>query len=75
MAKLTDKQEADLFYRVFSTEDGQKALQILNEKYIYSNSVPPKAVNIEFNAGIVEGERGLMKWILSKMAQSQNSND
>lgn len=63
---------AKLVYRVFSSDDGQKLLQYLNTEFVYNSKINPKTVNIEFNSGFNEGQREVIKWINTQMANSQN---
>lgn len=75
MKQLSNNDIAKLVHRVFSTEDGQKLLTLINTKFLYEPEPNPNAVNVGFEAGLVSGNREVIKWINTQMANSQNLTD
>ena len=61
-----------MFKRCFSTEDGEKVLQHLSQRFIYGNDVPLLSVNIDYTAAYKNGEAGLVKYIIHLLAERRD---
>lgn len=59
------------YARLFSTEEGKKVIEDLNNRFIYGNDIPLDAQNINYQAAYVNGEMGVIKYILHRMSQAK----
>lgn len=73
--KIDVKQQiinkANAYSRLFRTEDGEKVLNDLTQKFIYENSTSLNAKNITYEAGYHAGEAGIVKYIISMIQKAQ----
>ena len=60
------------FTRCFSSEDGEKVLQHLSNKFIYNNNTPLDIANITYVAGYKNGESGSIKYIIEMMVEHRD---
>jgi len=63
--KLAQEQQISLakaYKRLFSTEDGQKVLADLNQRYIYNNTTSLDAVNPNYESAVHNGESAVVRW-------------
>jgi hypothetical protein len=60
------------FTRCFSSEDGEKVLQHLSNKFIYNNNTPLESANITYVAGYKNGESGAIKYIIEMMVEHRD---
>lgn len=62
-----------MFKRCFTTEDGEKVLQHLSQRFIYGNDTPLESANINYTAAYKNGEAGLVKYIIHLLAERQDA--
>ena len=68
MEKVFKKKQLDhaqLFFRVFSTEDGQKVMTKLVNKHVLAPTVMPN--DDPYSIGIREGQKRLTLWIMQQI--------
>lgn len=62
---------ATAYHRLFSTEDGQKVLEDLMDKFVMSNDTPLGSHNINYEAAYHNGEAGSVKYILNQIKKAE----
>lgn len=58
---------AQLFSRLFSTEDGVKVLTHLSDKCLVNNPTPISSPNINYEAAYKNGEGGVIRYIITQI--------
>ena len=57
--------------RLFSSDDGKVVYQHLFEKFLLQNDTEESAQNIEFSAGVTQGEINVIKYITSQFNKAK----
>ena len=57
------------YARAFSTDEGQRVIEDLTAKFIYTNDTPLNATNINYEAAYHNGEAGVIKYIINIISQ------
>ena len=73
--KLAQEQDlaiAKAYKRLFTTDDGVKVLNDLNQKFIYNNNTQLDAVNVNYESAYHNGESGVVKYCHTKMGLVEN---
>lgn len=70
-AKAKAAALAKCYARVFRSEDGQKVLADLTNRYIMRNDVNPNAQNVNYEAAYKNGEAGVVKAIINQMQRAE----
>jgi len=66
-AKEKAQELAKAFARTFSTDDGQKVLAYMTNRYIMGNDVAHNETNIDYVAAYKNGEAGVVKAIIHQI--------
>ncbi len=62
---------AKSYHETFTSEQGQKVLQDLTDKYIMGNDTPLNAENITYEAGYHNGESGIVKYLIRQIGRAK----
>ena len=62
---------AQAYARLFKTDDGQKVLQDLSQKYFYNNAIDMESRNIDYRAAFANGEAEVIKQIINNMQSAE----
>lgn len=63
---------AKAYARCFSTEDGQKVIEDLTNKFIFGNETSLSSQNINYESAYHNGESGVVKMIIHQMRMAQS---
>ena len=72
LAREQDLALAKAYKRLFTTEDGVKVLNDLNQRFIYNNNTSLEASNPNYEAAYHNGESGAVKYCHNKMGLVEN---
>lgn len=74
-AKANQRAEAaslvQAYARLFKTDDGQKVLGDLSQRYLYNNGIDMSFDNINYRAAFANGEAEVIKQIINNMQSAE----
>jgi hypothetical protein len=65
--RAAEQARAKLYSRLFESEDGQKVMADLTERFVIGNSTALGAVNVNYEAAYHNGESGVVRWIIQQL--------
>jgi len=70
-AKQVAVSMAQAYHRLFTSDDGQRVLTDLNQRYVFNNTTSFDSVNVNYEAAYHNGEASVIKHIIKQLQQAK----